>query len=218
MMEKQRKKKMIIIIVLVMLVIGLTVAFAALSQVLTINGELEVDPYKMDVHYNRIEVTTEDMFVSLPQIIDKTTIGNFSVTLTKPGDLAAFGWDVVNDGETTVKATNITVPEITCTSSTGNKEDEELICGNQKVEVMCNEDNGSCQTVEITTNALDIVYGCSGPRQPDSPTIDLNMYPLKPGESTGCMALISYSQNATELSTSEVTVSNLGMTMTFSQQ
>ena len=40
-MEKERKIKVLSIVALIVAVLGLTVAFAALSQTLTINGTLE---------------------------------------------------------------------------------------------------------------------------------------------------------------------------------
>ena len=52
-MEKQRTKK-ITMIVLIVVVIGLTVAFAALSQTLTINGSANVDAATWNIHFDNL--------------------------------------------------------------------------------------------------------------------------------------------------------------------
>ena len=49
-MEKQRKIKIISVAALIVAVLGLTVAFAALSQTLTINGAANVNTATWDVH------------------------------------------------------------------------------------------------------------------------------------------------------------------------
>ena len=53
-MEKQRKIKVMSVVALIVAVLGLTVAFAALSQTLTINGTANVDAASWDIHFETI--------------------------------------------------------------------------------------------------------------------------------------------------------------------
>ena len=48
-MEKERRVKALAIVVLVIAVLGLTIAFAALSQTLTINGSAKLDASKWGI-------------------------------------------------------------------------------------------------------------------------------------------------------------------------
>ena len=52
-MEKTRKVKIISLIVLVVMILCLTVAFAALSQTLTINGSAAVNAASWDIHFEK---------------------------------------------------------------------------------------------------------------------------------------------------------------------
>ena len=50
-MEKERKIKVLSVAALLVAVLGLTVAFAALSQTLTINGSATVNTASWDIHF-----------------------------------------------------------------------------------------------------------------------------------------------------------------------
>lgn len=100
-MEKERKIKVLSLVALVVAVIGLTVAFAALSQTLTINGTANVDAASWDVHFENLtsNVVGDAKITKMPTLSNNNTyIGDFEVTLTKPGDSVEFCYDTVNDG------------------------------------------------------------------------------------------------------------------------
>ncbi len=109
-MEKTRKVKIISLCALLVAVLGLTVAFASLSQMLTINGSANVNAATWNIHFkNNIETSTEGTakIITKPTLDDKTlSIENFEVSLTKPGDIATLMVDIINDGTLDAKIGN----------------------------------------------------------------------------------------------------------------
>ncbi len=100
-MEKERKIKVLSLVALIVAVLGLTVAFAALSQTLTINGTASVNAASWDVHFENLTTETKGdaKILSEPTIKENsTTIEEFKITLTKPGDSVTLNYDVANNG------------------------------------------------------------------------------------------------------------------------
>ena len=100
-MEKERKVKVLSIAALLVAVLGLTVAFAALSQTLTINGSANVDTATWDVHFVKTSdkaTEVEGAATFTEPTLSGTAIENFSATLTKPGDSVTYYFDIVNNG------------------------------------------------------------------------------------------------------------------------
>ncbi len=99
-MEKQRKIKSMAVVALIVAVLGLTVAFAALSTTLTINGTASVDAAEWDVHFANLTGpdTTGTGASSSEPILDATTIDNVNMSVTKPGDSVTYYFDIVNNG------------------------------------------------------------------------------------------------------------------------
>ena len=101
-MEKERKIKILSLVALIEAVLGLTVAFAALSQTLTINGTASVDAAEWDVHFeNLTEVYVRGSAEVLSEPVignDGKSIKNLQVSLKKPGDVVKYKFDIVNKG------------------------------------------------------------------------------------------------------------------------
>ena len=101
-MEKERKIKVLSIAALLVAVLGLTVAFAALSQTLTINGSATVNTASWDIHFKNLSTPTltgNAAVTTAPTLDTKgTTIGNYALKLTKPGDSVTYTFDVENSG------------------------------------------------------------------------------------------------------------------------
>ena len=100
-MEKERRIKIISLCALLVAVLGLTVAFASLSQTLTINGSAAVNAASWDIHFEKSsgkETETEGAATFTEPTLSGTTIENFSATLTKPGDSVTYYFDIVNKG------------------------------------------------------------------------------------------------------------------------
>ncbi len=100
-MEKERKVRVLSIAALLVAVLGLTVAFAALSQTLTINGSATVDTATWDIHFEKTSdkaTEVEGAATFTEPTLSGTAIENFSATLTKPGDSVTYYFDIVNKG------------------------------------------------------------------------------------------------------------------------
>ena len=116
-MEKDRTKK-ITMIVLIVAVIGLTVAFAALSQNLTINGSANVDAATWNIHFDNLgeaQISGEAIENEKPIINedDKVRIDGINVTLNNPKDKVVYNVDLVNEGSIDAEISNIVVPTLT---------------------------------------------------------------------------------------------------------
>ena len=114
---RDNKPKKIALIVLVVAIVGLTIAFAALSSNLTISGNAKLDPINWDIYFDNIsnvDLSGEAAIVDNPEIDsnDKTKITNFNVTLNKPGDKATFTVDLVNESDIAAVISGIDTPTI----------------------------------------------------------------------------------------------------------
>ena len=111
-MEKERSVKLLIISILFMLIIGLTVAFAALSSSLNINGTAYLDAAKWGIKFENLSIPTK--------IGSATTTGTakieeskaaeitgINVNLSIPGDKIVYTVDLVNKGTINVKIDKI---------------------------------------------------------------------------------------------------------------
>ena len=106
-MEKDRKIKVLSLCALLVAVLGLTVAFAALSQTLTIKGSATVNTASWDVHFEK--------FDSVPGVvIEGTSISNLNLTVEKPNDYDEYDFYILNDGTINAKIDSIEKSEL-CT-------------------------------------------------------------------------------------------------------
>ena len=116
-MEKERRIKVLSLVALIVAVLGLTIAFAALSQTLTINGRASIRSSQWDVHFENLSnanITGDATEVSKPQITDGgITINNMNVSLVKPKDKVEYTVEIVNDGSITAKVEKIQMTELT---------------------------------------------------------------------------------------------------------
>ena len=109
-MEKERKVKVLSLVTLVVAVLGLTIAFAALSQSLKVNGRTEIERAEFNVHFDNLstDITGDAKVIKMPDISsDGTTLSNFEISLTKPGDKIVFNYDIVNQGEIVVQVDSL---------------------------------------------------------------------------------------------------------------
>ena len=128
-MEKTRKAKIISLCALLVAVLGLTVAFASLSQILTINGNATVDAATWSVRFLTSEEggvgiakcpafeTNGDGTVNENVTIDKTSITNVSLSVTKPNDMAIISDLFINEGTINAKLVSYELPTLCTTSS-----------------------------------------------------------------------------------------------------
>ena len=94
-------------------VFTLTIAYAALNAVLTIQGSAQVTSSNWDVHLANPKVRNGSATTTVPSIITGSTI-EFSTTLNMPGDFYEFTVDVVNSGSIDAMIENVAkTPELT---------------------------------------------------------------------------------------------------------
>lgn len=104
--KKQKSIKKIALSALVISVLGLTIAYLAMSRVIKINKNSNITDARWNVHFDNLESKTygDAQIIKYPTLkYDKTYIGDFSISLTKPGDSVLFTYDVVNSGSLRAK-------------------------------------------------------------------------------------------------------------------
>lgn len=117
-MEKERRTKVLSLAALIVAVLGLTVAFAALSQTLTINGNASVDAATWDIHFETpygSDATTQGAAtINKTPTFNGTSITDIDVSITKPNDMAYWAFKIVNNGTINAKISSIEISEL-CT-------------------------------------------------------------------------------------------------------
>ena len=220
-MEKERATKKISIVSLLIAVVGLTVAFAAMSRTLTINGTATMDTAKWDIYFDNLlpadptsAVTGEAVVNTAPTITTgtdgaKTRIGDFAVTLTKPGDKVVYTFDVVNAGDInatlgtlTKNAADTNKSTPTCTGkasdSAKREADAQTVCSNL-IYTLKYTDGGSDVQVNDALNMATVSNDVSTPTR-------RNM-----------TLTIEYDTEATELPSDDVEITGLDITLVYNQ-
>ena len=121
-MAKDKKEKNIIIVALLIVVVSMSIGFAILSTNLNINGTAEVKANTWDVHFENVQVTSGSVTAAENKVTKpaalatgSTTLVEYEVTLSKPGDFYEFTVDVVNGGS--IDAEISALPTITGVSA-----------------------------------------------------------------------------------------------------
>ena len=93
-------------------IIVVTVAWAAFSTTLNINGSATVAKSSWNIQFQNLSAiqegndngVTEGVIEGItPTITGSTTIGTYAVTLTKPGDYAIYDFEIANTGTLTIE-------------------------------------------------------------------------------------------------------------------
>ena len=192
-MEKERKVKYLSIVALIVAVVGLGVAFAAMSTTLTINGTATMDTAKWDIHFENLSTVKLGGFATetaTPEMT-ATKIGDYAVTLTRPGDSATYTFDVTNAGTIDAKLGTFTknAPVFTGTSATAKAADEAIVEGNL-IYTLTYTDTG-------VAVAQDDILG--------------------QGETKNLTLHIEYDRNATTLPSAKVEITGMDITMVYDQ-
>ena len=99
--NKQKNIKIMAFIALIVSVLSLAIAYTAMSKTAKINKNITITDSRWNVHFDSLESKTygSAKIIEYPALkYDKTYIGDFSISLTKPGDSVLFTYDVVNSG------------------------------------------------------------------------------------------------------------------------
>ena len=101
---KDKKKKYLSIVILLLLVVGITVGYAALTANLSINGTSTIGVADWEVRFANLSVSENSVEpVSDPELSEDGLTITYSVNLATPGDFYEFTVDVVNSGSIPAK-------------------------------------------------------------------------------------------------------------------
>ena len=110
---KDRKVLTLGLCLVVVCVFTLTIAYAALNAVLTIQGSAQVTSSNWDVHFSNPKVTNGSATTTVPTLTTGKSL-TFSTALNMPGDFYEFTVDVVNSGSIDAIIEKVTkTPELT---------------------------------------------------------------------------------------------------------
>lgn len=116
--------------------IGITIAYASLSQNLTINGTAKVAAATWDVHFEGMNAGTATGYATLPTTgklaASGTSVSGNIGTLKAPGDTITYTFNVKNAGSINAKISSITAPKLTCAPATsgGSQTVANNVCAN----------------------------------------------------------------------------------------
>ena len=111
-MEKERRTKALVVVVLLIVIAGLTIAFAALSTTLNINGTAYLDAAKWGIRFENLSRPTKigsATTTGTAKIEESKSaeITGINVSLSTPGDKVTYTVDLVNKGTINAKIDNI---------------------------------------------------------------------------------------------------------------
>ena len=110
---KDRKVLTLGLCLILVCVFTLTIAYAALNAVLTIQGTAQVSSADWDIHLANPKVTNGSVTTTVPTLTSGKSL-TFSTTLNMPGDFYEFTVDVVNSGSIDAMIEKVTkTPELT---------------------------------------------------------------------------------------------------------
>ena len=111
-MEKERRTKALVVVVLLIVIAGFTIAFAALSTTLNINGTAYLDASKWGIRFENLSSPTKigsATTTGTAKIEESKSaeITGINVSLSTPGDKVTYIVDLVNKGTINAKIDNI---------------------------------------------------------------------------------------------------------------
>ena len=115
------KVQNILLGVLAVGLIGITVAYAALTQQLTINGTAKVAKTNWDIHFSDVSAGNPTGYATAGTLskTGATTIAGDIGTLRAPGDSITYTFDIANAGDINAVIDSVTGGQsVTCTSTT----------------------------------------------------------------------------------------------------
>ena len=191
MYSKNRMKIMIGAFTGLGVILLVTLIYAAFTRQLNISGTSVNRKSKFDIHFEELStITTTGTAKALtqPRIASPTSIEDYSVSETSPGDTISFTFKVVNDGNYNASISSLSVgtPECSGTDSTSNSN----VCS--KLTYTLTYENGSSVQTGDILNAKDNV------------TMKMTL-------------TYQEFNNASLLPTEDVSISNLGITINYQQ-
>ena len=104
--------------------IAITIGYASFSQILSINGEATVLKSSWKINFSNLSsaiLTGEATEVTHPSISsDGTDISSYNVTFALPGDSVSYTFDVLNTGTFDAVLSSVNIPVPVCTGNGDN--------------------------------------------------------------------------------------------------
>lgn len=183
----KEKTKNLLIAVLIIGLVSMTVAYAALTQVLNINAGAKVinKASSWNVHFTNLSAADLDGYATIPTnkglvLSGTTTLTGLEVNLRAPGDAVTYTFDVVNEGTINAKVSQVVLPTVAGATYAGASADVTIVKAN--LEYSLTHADGTAITQNETLNA---------------------------GTTKSLKLKISYKSSATNLPAADVTVSGL---------
>ena len=184
--------KSLFLIVLLVSVFGLGIAYALLSTTLTISGTTSVSAATWDIHFSNLSASsTGDATYTLPQFTSTTALTDYEIVLTKPGDSVTFTFDIVNAGTISSAISSLVKGTPSCSGIAGSS------TGTTDGPIVCNN--------------LSYTFTYS-----DNTVVNVGDT-LNKGETKSVKLTLSYNSSATQVPANDVAISNLDITMIYSQ-
>ena len=110
-MQKDRTLRVMVVVAICIATLGLTIAYAAYSQTLTIQGSATVKGNTWSVLFQNptTPVVSGNAASTANSSVSGSTTFNFDVTFYEPGDSATFKVDVANTGILDAKVSAVTI-------------------------------------------------------------------------------------------------------------
>ena len=130
----QEKTKNVLLVVLIVGLVSMTVAYAALTQTLTIKSSAKINNTKWDIKITdftevkgqpNLNGGTSEATVKEGYNTTGTTIEGVEVTFKKPGDQVKFTFNLKNLGDINAKLTSFTLGQVTDNTDVT----KEVVCG-----------------------------------------------------------------------------------------
>lgn len=193
-MESKSKNYIVFgVLALMVSIVAISLAYAGFSRTLNINGSGTVKNISWDVHFSSLTTSTTGTarITTAPTIKNNaTTIGDYVVAFYTPGDSVTLNFDVVNLGDFNARLTGLTKGNPSCSGGTNAS----TVCNNLEYKLY----DSSTNTEIAANDGVTLTYK-TGVRH------------LK------LVLTFKASNNANVLAASDVSVSGLGVTLTYSQ-
>lgn len=161
---KNEKIKNVILGVLLVGLIGMTTAYALLSQRLDINSTAKVKSGSWDIHFANLVKgdVTGNAVVKTEPTLSNTSIQGLDVELTKPGDSVVYTFEIYNSGTIDAKISSFKINSVSdgivCTDAAGqtSSEDATNTCSNLNYALTYAEDTTEDATENIISAGSSI--------------------------------------------------------------
>lgn len=136
-MYRNERTRNIILIVLAVCLIGITVAYATLSQNLNISGVAKVDKTKWSIHFaNVLTPKVEGQATGGKAVLnsESTVLTISEGTLSAPGDKITYTFDVINEGDLPAEVETTLTQMESCKAENGS--DVSMFCNKIGLDLM----------------------------------------------------------------------------------